>query len=68
MIDPPISKLLKKTDDRFTLCIFAAKRARQLLDGAKYLGGAGSGKPVTLAIKEIDEGKLKFKRTRSGIK
>ncbi|WHH58127.1 DNA-directed RNA polymerase subunit omega [Petroclostridium sp. X23] len=68
MIDPPISTLLEKTDDRFTLCIFAAKRARQLIDGAKCLVKVDGGKPVTIAINEIDAGKVKFKRMKRVVK
>ncbi len=64
MIEPPMSKLLERTDDRFTLCIFVAKRARQLLDGAKCLADTSPGKPVTIATKEINEGKIKFTRNK----
>ncbi|MGE4284080.1 MAG: DNA-directed RNA polymerase subunit omega [Clostridia bacterium] len=68
MIDPPINELLGKAGDRFTLCIFTAKRARQLLDGAKNLADSDSGKPVTVAINEINKGKITFKKVKSRIK
>lgn len=68
MIDPPIGKLLEKTEDRFTLAILAAKRARQLLEGEPCLAKSGSGKPVTQAVNEIIANRIQFKRTRQRIK
>ena len=68
MIDPPIGKLLEKSEDRFTLAIFTAKRARQLLDGAPCLAKSCSGKSVTQAVNEIIEDKIKFKRTKKHVK
>jgi len=68
MIEPSINSLLEKVDSRYTLVIVTAKRARQLVDGAVKVTGSGSDKPVTVAINEIDEGKVTYTRTKSGIK
>jgi len=68
MIDPPINSLLKKVDCRFSLCILAGKRARQLTNGAKKLTNCTSEKSVTLATHEIDENMITYVRTKSGIK
>jgi DNA-directed RNA polymerase subunit omega len=68
MINPPISSLLEKVDCRFTLCILAGKRARQLTQGAHKLTNCNSDKAVTIAIHEINENKITYVRTRSGIK
>lgn len=68
MIEPPIGSLMEKVDSRYTLVVAAAKRARQLTDGAHKLTGCNSDKPVTVAISEIDEGKIAYIRTKSGIK
>ena len=68
MIDPPISSLLKKVDSRYTLVVVTAKRARQLAEGAHKLTKHNSDKPVTTAIHEINENKITFVRTKSGIK
>jgi len=62
MIYPSIDSLLKKADSRYTLVIAAAKRARQLMDGAPKLVDSKSNKPVTIALEEIDEGKVKYER------
>lgn len=68
MIEPPIGKLLDKADSRYTLVMLAAKRARQISEGANKLSGCESEKPVTIAINEISEDKITYVRTKSGIK
>ncbi|MCX7923220.1 MAG: DNA-directed RNA polymerase subunit omega [Clostridia bacterium] len=68
MIYPAISDLMKKVDSRYTLVVAAAKRARQLADGAHKLTRCNSDKPVTVAINEISEDKITYIRTKSGIK
>jgi len=68
MIEPPISTLLKKVDSRYTLVVVTAKRARQLSEGAHKLTKCNSDKPVTVAINEINEDKITYVRTKSGIK
>lgn len=68
MIEPSINKLLEKADSRYTLVILAAKRARQLSDGAHKLVKSESEKPVSVAINEISDDKITYVRTKSGIK
>lgn len=68
MIYPPISSLLSKVDSRYTLVVETAKRARQLVDGAHKLTKCTSEKPVTVALNEINEDKITYVRTKSGIK
>ena len=68
MIQPGINSLLDKVDSRYTLVVAAAKRARQLTEGAHKLTDCNSEKPVTVAINEIDEKKITYIRTKSGIK
>ena len=68
MIDPSLSSLLEKVDSRFTLCILAGKRARQLINGAHKLTNCSSQKAVTIAINEINENMITYVRTKSGIK
>lgn len=60
MIDPPIDKLIKKAECRYALTVAVSKRTRELLtQESSYLENTGE-KPVTLACKEIFEGKLKI--------
>lgn len=68
MIEPGISSLLDRVDSRYTLVVAAAKRARQITEGAHKLTECDSEKPVTIAINEIDEQKITYIRTKSGIK
>ncbi|MGE5329039.1 MAG: DNA-directed RNA polymerase subunit omega [Deltaproteobacteria bacterium] len=68
MIEPSINKLLEKADSRYTLVMLAAKRARQIAEGANKLTKTESDKPVTVAINEISEDKITYVRTKSGIK
>lgn len=57
-----MNQLAKVGDSRYTLVMLTAKRARQLVDGAKPLVDTSSTKPVTIAIEEIIQGKVKYKR------
>jgi len=64
----PIEVLLEKVDSRYTLVVAAAKRARQLNEGAPKLVNAESDKPVSIALEELAADKIKYERTTSGIK
>lgn len=58
MTQPPIDKLIQKADCRYALTCVVAKRARQLIgQEQEYLENSGM-KPVSLAAKEIYEGKV----------
>ena len=58
MLYPPIADLLDKVDGRYLLVIVVAKRARQIATEARVLEENLTDKPVTLAIREVAEGKL----------
>lgn len=60
MINPSILSLLKKVDNRYTLAVVTSKRARQLIAGDERLSDCDSNKPVTIAINEINEGKITY--------
>lgn len=68
MIYPKIDSLLEKVDNRFTLVIVVAKRARQLTNGEHKLTKCNSEKPVTIAANEVNENLITFIRTKCGIK
>lgn len=68
MIVPSINSLLNKVDSRYTLVVAAAKRARQLAEGSQKLTKCNSDKDVTVAIHEINDNKITYVRTKSGIK
>lgn len=60
MINPSFKNVLKEGDSRYTMVMLTAKRARQIVDGAKPLVETTSNKAVTIAIEEIVEGKVKY--------
>ena len=65
MINPTTNELLKKVDSAYTLCNVVSKRARQLVEGAHPLTECNSGKPVSIAAKEVCEGKVTYDRIKS---
>ena len=58
MLYPPMSELLKNVESRYLLVNVVARRARQISIEADQEGYALEDKPVTLAIREVAEGKL----------
>ncbi|PTX61215.1 DNA-directed RNA polymerase subunit omega [Melghirimyces profundicolus] len=58
MLYPSIDRLMSKADSKYTLVILAAKRARQLLEGATPHLESRSNKYVGIALEEIAEGHL----------
>ena len=58
MLYPPMSELPKHIDSRYLLVNVVARRARQISIEAEQEGYALDDKPVTLAIREVAEGKL----------
>jgi DNA-directed RNA polymerase subunit omega len=68
MIHPPLNDLLEHVDNKYTLAILGAKRAREIVDGNDPLVDSKSSKPVTIAFEEIAEQKVTYVRTKTGIK
>ena len=68
MIKPPLEALLDRVENKYELVIVAAKRARQLKEGALPMVDVDSGNPVTVALEEIAAGKIRFDLPRIGIK
>jgi DNA-directed RNA polymerase subunit omega len=54
-------KLDPRVASRYTVVLAAAKRARQLTEGAEPLTYAPTERAVSIAIKEMNEGKLRVK-------
>ncbi len=68
MIHPSLDSLVDKVDSKYTLVVFAAKRAREIMNGEDSLVDSRSNKPVTVALEEIAQGRIVYERTKSGIK
>lgn len=60
MMNATTNELMKRVDSTYTLCNLVGKRARQLVDGADQLTGCSSKKPVSIAAKEVTEGKITY--------
>ena len=58
MLYPPVADLLKNVDSRYLLVNVVAQRARQIAVEADELQEELTEKPVTLAIREVADGKL----------
>ena len=58
MLYPPVADLLKNVDSRYLLVNVVAQRARKIAEEAEILQEELPEKPVTLAIREVAEGKL----------
>lgn len=51
----------KSVNSRYSIVLATSKRARQIIDGAEPMVNAKPGeKPLSVAIKELNEGKLKI--------
>lgn len=58
MFQPDLDDILTKVDDRYTLIVEIAKRARQIVDGDDALVETDNDNPVSKAVEEINEGLL----------
>ena len=68
LIKPTLESLMTKVDSKYTLVTLAAKRARQLTDGDDPLVDVDTTKVVSIAMEEIDQGKITYEAPRDGIK
>ena len=68
LIKPTLESLMKRVDSKYTLVTLAAKRARQLTDGDKPLVDVDTTEVVSIAMEEIDQGKITYEAPKAGIK
>ena len=68
LIKPTLESLMTKVDSKYTLVTLAAKRARQLTDGDEPLVDVDTTQVVSIAMEEIDQGKITYEAPRDGIK
>jgi DNA-directed RNA polymerase subunit omega len=81
VIKPEIDELLATVDSKYTLCIIAAKRARQINDmihgvrdqalltmPTSEIAKLTSTKPLSLALEEIASANVSFERTKESYK
>lgn len=64
--NPSIIDLCKKVDSKYTLCITAAKRARQIVSKqSQPFIDAEELKPLKIAVEEINRSLITYNRTGS---
>jgi DNA-directed RNA polymerase subunit omega len=81
VIKPEIDELLTRVDSKYTLCILASKRARQINDmihgvrdqalltmPTSEIAKLTSTKPLSLAMEEVAGGDVSYERTKDGYK
>ena len=61
MAQVPIEELLKRCGSVYRLVILAAKRAKEVAEGAPPLVETGSKKATSVALEEILQGKVLYK-------
>jgi DNA-directed RNA polymerase subunit omega len=57
-----VEDCLPLVDNRFALVLLGAKRARQLMAGARAIIEHSKNKPPVLSLREIATGKVRFDR------
>lgn len=62
MLNPSFIELAELGDSRYTLVMLTAKRARQIIEGAKPLIETNSKKAVSIALEEVIEKKITYSR------
>lgn len=60
MINPSVTELLEKVDNRYRLVTVTSKRARQLIDKQDMLVDGNPDKPLLTAIDEVNEGLIEY--------
>ena len=68
LIKPSLESLMEKVDSKYMLVTLAAKRARELTDGDQPTVCADTNKVVSIAMEEIDAGKIRYESSKTGIK
>jgi len=58
MLYPPVADLLRDVQSRYLLVNVVAQRARQIAEEAEEFNEELTEKPVTLAIREVADGKI----------
>ncbi len=68
MIKPPLESLLERVSNKYALVIVAAKRARQIKEGALSVVDLDTRNPVTAALEEIAAGKIRYEMPKLGVR
>ena len=58
IVEPNITDLASHADCRYSLVVVTARRARKLVAGAEPLVDTSETKPVSIAVREIDQDRV----------
>ena len=64
---PPLEELLPRAENRYVLSMFAARRARQLTEGARPLVESDTPNQVSLACEEIGSGAVVYREGKQDV-
>ncbi len=64
---PPLEQLLPRAENRYVLAMFAARRARQLTEGARPLVESKTPNQVSLACEEIGSGAIVYRQGKHDV-
>lgn len=67
MIYPSADRIDEEVDSKYALVVLAAKRARQIKEGARPLVETSSANALTVALEEIAGGKIKYEFDESSL-
>lgn len=68
LIEPSVTELLNKVENRYRLVTIASKRARQLIAGQQPLVEKTSVNPLSVAVTEVNEGLIEYETLKDGVK
>ena len=60
MLHPSYSDLMKVVNSRYSIVMATSKRARQIIAGEEPLVDGKDKKPLSVAIEELNQGKIKI--------
>ncbi len=68
LIEPSVTALLEKVENRYRLVTLTSKRARQIIDGQEPLIPVTSVNPLTVAVNEVNAGLIEYETLKDGVK
>ena len=68
LIEPSVTDLLNRVENRYRLVTITSKRARQIIDGQEPLLPATSVNPLSVAVNEVNAGLIEYETLKDGVK
>lgn len=68
LIEPSVTELLNRVENRYRLVTITSRRARQIIDGQQPLVPATSVNPLSVAVNEVNAGLIEYETLKDGVK